>query len=192
MDIILNKILKILKSSLACFLVFSGVGGCQDKVASPSVGPKHGEFVSLTITGYNYTNKYIDEFFVDGNGGLNLFVSSATSGGGGSVCCVKYIIGATLWKPEIRWQVGGCTYNSRKDRYGKSFSDIHHFYKEVEAPLDVKIPGNPKYLEVHFYPDGHVETAMTELPSPPRLALSADREDKTPYQVCPQDKKPAT
>ena len=107
MDIILIKILKILTSSLACFVVFSGIGGCQDKVASPSVGPKHGEFVSLTITGYNYTNKYIDEFFVDGNGGLNLFVSSATSGGGGSVRCVKYIIGATLWKPEIRWQVGG-------------------------------------------------------------------------------------
>ena len=97
-----------------------------------------------------------------------------------------------MWKPEIRWQVSGCTYNSRKDRYGKSFFDIHHFYKEMEAPLDVKIPNNPEYLEVHFYPDGHVETAMTEVPSPPRLALSADREEKSPYQVCPNDKKPMT
>lgn len=192
MDIILIKFLRIFTFYLVCFLVFLGMAGCQDKVAPPSAGPKHGEFVSLTITGYNYTNRYINEFYVDGNGGHNIFVSSPTSGGGGSVCCVKYIIGATLWKPEIRWQVGGCTYNSRKDKYGESFFDIHHFYKQVEAPLDVKIPNDPKYLEVHFYPDGHVETAMTEQPSPPRLALSADREEKSPYKVCPDDKKPAT
>ena len=166
------------------------VAGCRERGAAPRIVPNHGNHVSLTITSYNYTDRYIDSFSVDGNGGANIFVSSPTSGGGGSACCVKYMIGASLWKPEIRWQVKGCTYNSRKDRYGASFYDVHHFFKVVEASLDPKIPDSPKYLEVHFYPDGHVETAMTEVPSPPRLALSADREDKSPYPICPNDKKP--
>lgn len=188
----MTKILKKVEAALIYLFVFLGVAGCQDKIVSSSMNPKHDEFVSLTITGYNYTNRHINDFYVSGNGGLNVFVSSRTSGGGGSVCCVKYIIGATLWKPEVRWQVGGCTFNSRKDRYGKNFFDIHYFYKEVKASLDVKIPSNPKYLEVHFYPDGHVETAITELPSAPRLALDEDREDKSPYKVCPNDKEPMT
>ena len=30
---------------------------------------------------------------------------------------------------------------------------------------------DPKYLEVHFYPDGHIEVAATREASPPRLKL---------------------
>ena len=117
-------------------------------------------------------------------------MSSPNGGGGSSFCCATYVIGAMMWKPLIRRQVGGCTFNSRKDSYSDVFFDIHHYYWELETTLDPKIPDNPKYLEVHFYPDGHVETAITELPSRPRLLLSADREDKSLYKVCPNDKEP--
>ncbi|MEC5164258.1 MULTISPECIES: DUF3304 domain-containing protein [unclassified Janthinobacterium] len=173
------------------FIISITLLGCQDRDNLLDTGPRIGNTVSLTITGYNYTNKYIDDFYVGSSGGGNLYVSSPNGGGGSSVCCASYVIGATLWKPKVRWQIGGCTYNSRKDSYGDVFFDIHHFYKEVETPLDPKIPKKPKYLEVHFYPDGHVETAITELPSRPRLALSADREERSDYKKCPNDKRPA-
>lgn len=173
------------------FLTVIVLAGCENKGNISSSAPSNNsDVVSLTITGYNYTDRYINDFFVESSGGGNVFVSSPNGGGGSSFCCTTYVIGATLWKPLIRWQVGGCTFNSRKDRYGDVFFDIHHFYREMETTLDPKIPDNPKYLEVHFYPDGHVETAITELPSRPRLLLSADREDKSPYKVCPNDKEP--
>lgn len=165
--------------------------GCEGRGNVSSRAPSNSsDIVSLTITGYNYTDRYINDFFVGSSSGGNVFVSSPNGGGGSSFCCATYVIGATLWKPLIRWQVGGCTFNRRKDSYGEVFFNIHHFYRELETTLDPKIPVNPKYLEVHFYPDGHVETAITELPSRPRLLLSAEREDKTPYKICPNNKEP--
>ncbi|WP_409033040.1 DUF3304 domain-containing protein [Janthinobacterium sp. CG_23.3] len=85
--------------------------GCQDREFLLDTEPRIGNTVSLTITGYNYTNRYIDDFYVGSSGGGNLYVSSSNGGGGSSVCCASYVIGATLWKPIVRWQVGGCTYN---------------------------------------------------------------------------------
>lgn len=45
-------------------------------------GPR---YVSLTIEGYNYTDDYIDQFTVNGQGGGNLYLSTPTSGGGGGL-----------------------------------------------------------------------------------------------------------
>jgi hypothetical protein len=33
------------------------------------------------------------------------------------------------------------------------------------------IPAKPEYFEVHFYQDGHIEVAVTETDSPPRIVL---------------------
>lgn len=146
--------------------------------------------VSLTLTGYNYTNRYIDQFSVNGNGGGNLFVSGPNGGGGGSVCCVDYIIGVDKWKLTVRWQADACTYNNSKYEDGRRRYRIHSVFKEVEIPIDPKIPNRPRYLEVHFYPDGHVEAALTENSSPPRLQLESERADKSPFRQCPNDKRP--
>lgn len=173
------------------FLTTLFLAGCDGRGKLSAHPPSNSDqIVSLTIVGYNYTDRYINDFSVESSSGGNVFVSSPTSGGGSSFCCATYVIGATSWKPIIRWQVDGCTFNSRKDSYGEVFFDIHHFHRELETTLDRKIPDNPKYLEVHFYPDGHVETAITELPSRPRLILPAERENKSPYKVCPDDKEP--
>ena len=149
-----------------------------------------GTRVSLTLTGYNYTERYIDQFSVNGNGGGNLFVSGPTSGGGGSACCVNYIAGVKKWKFPVRWQTGGCTYNTSKYEDGRERSELYHSYKELEVQIDPKVSDRPAYLEVHFYPDGHVEAAVTENSSPPRLQLNKDREVKSPYKQCPNDKRP--
>ena len=152
--------------------------------------PPLGTRVSLTITGYNYTDRYIDQFTVNGNGGGNLFVSGPTSGGGGSECCKDYITGVDNWILPVRWQVGGCTYNTSKQKDGSERYDLYHYFKEVEVKVDPKIAARPAYLEVHFYPDEHVELAVTEHSSPPRLKLSKDREVKSSYKQCPNDKRP--
>jgi hypothetical protein len=73
---------------------------------------RDGERVNLTITGFNYTSRYIDEFSVNGQGGGNLYVSGPTSGGGGSICCVSYVKGAAAPRIIVRWQSGGCMYRA--------------------------------------------------------------------------------
>lgn len=178
---------------LSTALIFSGIAACQDtsKVASSTkVAQAIGTDVSLTLTGYNYTNRYIDQFSVGSAAGGNLFLSSPGGGGGGSVCCIPYVIGASAWKTIVRWQVDACTYNNSVDESGKPSYEIHSFFKEIEVQIDPHIPENPQYFEVHFFSDGHVEAAITAHSSPPRVILSKDREDKTPFKKCPNDKQP--
>jgi hypothetical protein len=149
-----------------------------------------GSEVGLTLTGYNYTNRYIDEFRVNSVGGGNLYVSDSVNGGGGSTCCVAYITGVKDWKIPIRFHIGSCTYDTQPDSTGKLFSRTHNFYKEVEVQVNPSIPPRPYYFEVHIYPDNHIEAVVTEKRSQARLVLSKDREDKSLYEQCPNDKRP--
>lgn len=184
-----------LRRILLCLilLAFQSLTACNAREGSSSakdLARPAGSWVSLTLTGYNYTNRYIDDFSVNGNGGGNLFVSSPRGGGGGSVCCVDYITGIDDWKVIVRWQSDACTFNNSKYEDGRRRYQIHSFFKEVEVQVDRKIPSKPRYLEVHFYPDGHVEATLTETSSLPRLKLESERADKTPYRQCPNDERP--
>jgi hypothetical protein len=198
MKIALSRLL-----TLVVMMFLPTLAGCNDnskqrdaRASSPKTTnardsiPAPGTRVSLTLTGYNYTNHYIDQFTVNGNGGGNIFVSGPNTGGGGSACCVNYMIGIDSWKFPVRWQIGGCSFNTSKYKDGRESSEIYHFFKEEEVSVDPKIPDRPAYLEIHFYPDGHVEAAITEHSSPPRLQLSKDREIKPSYRQCPNDKRP--
>ncbi|WP_375769807.1 DUF3304 domain-containing protein [Archangium gephyra] len=112
------------------------------------------EPVSLEIDGFNYTDLYIDSFEVNGQGGGNLFVSSPTSGGGGGVCCMSFSPGTNLpVQLRIKWT------RERKR------------WCEKEALLTGPVPANPRYLGVHFFPDGHIEAEITENDPEPRLRL---------------------
>jgi hypothetical protein len=112
--------------------------------------------VSLEINGFNYTDLYIDGFIVNGQGGGNIFVSSPTSGGGGSVCCL------TLW-PGTELPT---TLTVKWTRDNKRWC-------EAEAVLKGPIPSNPKHLGVHFFPDGHIEAEISEDYPKLRLVLEA-------------------
>ncbi|MEQ6341031.1 MAG: DUF3304 domain-containing protein [Gammaproteobacteria bacterium] len=126
---------------------------------------------------------------MNGIGGGNLHVSTVTSGGT-NVCCFSYTPGTPAPKTvKVKWVASGCTYIEIK-RSDYISTRAHHFFKTLEAPVDPKVPANPGYFEVHFYPDGHVEAAITEHSSPPRLILSEDREDRSDYPRCPDDQKP--
>jgi hypothetical protein len=154
------------------------------------VRPPFGARIELTLVGYNYTNRYIDQFDVDGQGGGNIHVSGSGSAGSGSACCVSYRAGAKARKVKIRWQTDACTYNERTSGDEK-FSDTHSYFKEMEVQVDPNIPDYPRYFEVHIYPDGHAEAAITAHASRARLSLSKDSEDHSDFPRCPNDKKPS-
>lgn len=117
--------------------------------------------VMLGIEGYNYTDRYIDRFSVGGAGGGNISLSTATSGGGGTVCCIGYdpdrALPITL---RVEWMFG-----YELDEHGEiSIPDEHH---KAMAVLNGPVPEDPRFLEVHFMPDGSVRLMMTAERSAP-------------------------
>ena len=109
---------------------------------------------SVVAYGYNYTDLYIDSFEVDGAGGGNLAVSTADSPGGGHTCCASVTSGLPPGTPfTIKWT---------RDRKR---------WCEQEVLLKKPIPTEPRYLEVHFYPNGKIDIEATQRASAPRLKL---------------------
>jgi hypothetical protein len=110
--------------------------------------------VSLEINGFNYTDLYIDSFSVNRQGGGNLEVSTPTSGGGGSVCCVSFSPGSELpLRIKVEWT---------RDRTR---------WCEQEVLIKGPVPASPEHLGVHFFPDGHIEAEITEGYPTPKLRL---------------------
>lgn len=180
--------------SRALWIFVCGVVGTSISCASTDLGQQSpiplGTRVSLALVGFNYTHRYIDAFSVNGQGGGNLYVSSPTSGGGGSVCCVSYLQGSAARQVTVRWQSGGCMYRAAGVLADGRTHLAHGFFKEVKVQVDPHIPDRPSNLEVHFYPDGHVEAAITENESSPRLVYSKDRADRSPFPRCPDEQEP--
>ena len=111
----------------------------------------------LTIYGYNYTDTGLGSFEVNGRGGGNLAVSTATSPGGSGVCCAAIFTPLSKDRPiTIKWNRDGDT------------------WCEQDVDFTGPVPSNAKYLEVHFYQDGHIEIAATAEASPPRLKLERE------------------
>lgn len=69
------------------------------------------------------------------------------------------------------------------------FDRIHPYFKEVEIPVEQPVSAKPKYVEIHFFPDGGIKALITESASPPMLPLPEERADLSPYLRCPDDKK---
>jgi hypothetical protein len=145
---------------------------------------------SLSIVGYNYTSRYIDSFSVNGQGGGNLYVSGPSSGGGGSMCCVSYVQGRPAGEVTVRWQSSGCMFRAPGRLSDGSTHTAHDFFSEVRVKVDPRIPARPQNFEVHFYPDGHIEAAITDTYSSPRLVYSKSREDRSEFPRCPNETEP--
>ncbi len=126
--------------------------------AAASATPRSSQdHYSLGIVGYNYTDLYISYFIVNGTNGFNLGVSNEGSGGGSTICCFGWAPAAPLPKPiTVEWSRDG---GNRWCRH--------------KVMLNPPVPLEPTTLEVHFYPDGHIEVAMTDIYSSPRLKLKA-------------------
>jgi len=153
------------KALLATTAVLMLAVGCGDRFKPKTLG----------ITGYNYTDRYIDSFEVDGQGGGNVFLSTATTGGGKTSCCIVFNPAVRLpVKMNVRW-----TFGYKRDTTGAVVvPDERH---ETTAVLEGPIPDEPRLLEVHFMPDRTVRLRITQDYSPPMLVIDRRKgEGSTP------------
>jgi hypothetical protein len=126
---------------------------------------------SLAIVAYNYTDRYMDSFEVNGQGGGNLDISKEFSGGGKTACCVRWTDGSALPKKvTVKWVASYCIRHD-KTSDGEEFRRRESLWKIADLQFNGPVPANPQNFEVHFYRDGHIELAMSESDSLPRLQL---------------------
>lgn len=145
----------------------------------------------VDMVGFNYTNRVIDSYSVNNEGAGNVLLSSRTSGGGKSVCCVTIShLKSGIPRIRVRWQVDGCTYLTRSRISGEVFENVFPYYKQADIALPVPKNSRPQHLEVHFYPDGSVQAQLTASLSLPRISLDGQRSDISNFPRCHDDKKP--
>ena len=142
----------------------------------------------LAIVGYNYTAKYIDSFDVGPAGGGNIHLSSETGGGGGIVCCFSFYGDVGPKTIKVEWTDDLCKYNVKTHSNGETSADFHTKLRSSSVEIATPVPRDPHYLEIHFYPDGTVQAAITETISRPRIVLSQSR--RKPMPTCPNNSKP--
>jgi hypothetical protein len=104
--------------------------GSESKVSVDKGAP-----VQLEILGYNYTNRPIDQFTVNGQGGARVVLSSPTSGGSGGTCCVSYTPGAKDFSVVVHWTTHSCEYRQDTGTAEGSYDATHYFYKTVSVLL---------------------------------------------------------
>ncbi|NLP62561.1 DUF3304 domain-containing protein [Paraburkholderia sacchari] len=123
----------------------------------------------LGLVGYNYTDRAISDFSVNGQWGANLVLSTPTSGGGSTMCCVVMSRDTkTPFWVDVEYKMSALeSYPPRK------IIEPSAPYRKAKVQVTGPVPADPSYLEIHFYPDGHIEAALSgrDGPSPPRLKL---------------------
>jgi hypothetical protein len=110
---------------------------------------------SVTLVGYNYTDRPIFTFSVNGAGGGNIFING---GGASFVCCADIVVGK---EALVKWE-----YSYTKSQYMKGVRS-EYFSSAVITPRPES--ASSEYLEVHFYPDNHVELNYVDFPGKRRL-----------------------
>lgn len=152
------KVARCGKKQGAMALVFGaalGLSACGQIAAqsSPSAETRAtaqplGKAVGLGIVGFNYTDLVISHFSVQHQGGGNIYVSSPTSGGGGTVCCLTWRPGTTLPQPiRVEWM--------------RNFNGKRRWCQKTVL-LTSPVPANPTAIGVHFMPDGSIQVELSE------------------------------
>ncbi|EEF26258.1 conserved hypothetical protein [Ricinus communis] len=174
---------------VGALLAYFGFFSSMVAVAQSPNAPK--TTVALDLIGYNYTNHHIEDYEVNNRNGGIVRVSSPTSGGSGSICCIKLSPGESgAIFVQVRWQVDGCSYIEKDPITGNTEVLHHYLYKEAFVKVAPPAAGKPNHLETHFYPDGSVQVQITEEMSLPRVRLSEDRFEKPSFPNCINDQKP--
>ena len=135
-----------LLSALACLLGLLLLGACNSQ-----------DTRSVTVIGYNYTERPIYTFSVNGVGASNLFAKQKY-GGGKDSCCIDITVGQPV---EIKW-----LYDTTEKQYLAGLREENRSTTVIVPPPTVP---EAEYLEVHFYPDHHVELALVKFPGDRRI-----------------------
>jgi len=189
----IRKLFLILQVTLyltaASFMLF--VTANAEQLGKDAVSKNGAMSWEVDMIGFNYTNRVIESYSINGEGAGNVFLSSRTSGGGKSVCCIMIShLKSGIPRIQVRWQVDGCTYLTRSKISGEVFENVFPYYKQADIALPVPKTSKPQHLEVHFYPDGSVTAQLTESLSLPRISLAGQRTDVSNFPRCHDDKKP--
>ncbi|WP_081771678.1 DUF3304 domain-containing protein [Paraburkholderia nodosa] len=101
--------------------------------------------------------------------GANLVLSTPTSGGGSNMCCVVMSRDTkTPFWVDVDYKMSALeSYPPRK------IIEPSSPYRKARVEVTGPVPQDPSYIEIHFYPDGHIKAALSgrDGPSPPRLKL---------------------
>lgn len=140
-----------------------------------------GTHYMLGIIGYNYTDKYISGFSINGQGGGYVRLSSPTTGGSATVCCALLSKNPT-WPMRvlIRWADGGCREYEKNRAYGHN----RHYYRERMVEVERGTATQPADMAVHFFKDGSVRVMLSDGWEPPLLKLSEDRAKEVDFPEC--------
>ena len=111
----------------------------------------------VSVVGYNYTPRPIYTFSVNGGAGSNIFING---GGGKFSCCTPVTIGQAV---KVEWSL-----SATEKQYLAGVRMAHRSTTAIVPPPHPEHP-NARFLEVHFYPDGHVELALVNFPGDRRL-----------------------
>jgi hypothetical protein len=125
---------------------------------------------TVTLAGYNYTERPISGYSVDGAGGGNMFANDI-DGGTGWACCAEVTVGKPV---HIRW-----TFTRTKSQFEAGLPIEHH-------EMDVMVPKpegakQPEYMEVHFYSRTHIELRLVSFPGRARWPPGTDMSKLTDY-----------
>jgi hypothetical protein len=108
--------------------------------------------------GYDYTDRALLGFSVNGMSGGNVLLSTSIAGGGKYAFCVR--LDPTIQAPfdiDVGY-IREALVEYPSDRVIEPADrDIVRAHVRVTGP----VPEKPAYLEVHFFPDGHVEASLS-------------------------------
>jgi len=106
------------------------------------------------VTGYNYTDRSIALFTIDGfgAGGANAHESG---GGGGTVCCMSVPQNGKTWHIKI-------VYELTQEQYKK---DLPNDVYEADIPVPPLLNKHDGYIEFHFLPDRRIEALWVKYPT---------------------------
>ena len=140
-----------MRKSLIVLLLWLGMlVGCNGE---PSYG-------GLSFITYNYTPWDLDWIRItDREGNFAATGSIGAGGGEGSVSCCYKLKGTDF---KVRW-TGGDGEELRKHMYDGKFDEVM-FNKETPVhfpPSAIPAGDGPLYLELHIYPDEHMEIALS-------------------------------
>jgi hypothetical protein len=123
----------------------------------------HPNTYTVTLASYNYTDRSISGYTVDGVGGGNA-LKGEINGGSGWACCARVTVGEPV---HIAWEFS----YSRKQYDAGIRAEDHDLTVMVPKPEGHE---KPQYLEVHFYSPKHIELRLVPFPGQARWPAGTD------------------
>lgn len=138
-------------------------------------------FHPLTLRSFNYSRRQIRAVQVNGIDGP----TGPLPEGMEDVCCLYW---PWFWQPKavkVRWAYETCQYSIYSRLFDVVNNEAKWLYKEEDVPVPPTKSFRPTALNVHIYPDDHVEVDVTEGNTSPRIKPS--EAPPTPTRPCTRE-----